>query len=182
MSLGSKFLMVLCTVVLTASYSEAGKQSNNDLRGGKGGGRNSGGRQEQDQNQNGADTSRNSRDSYNTDVLPKNDSEIVKVVSAQKGAYYVQGSGMVVKTILPDDTQGAQHQKFIVTLSNGQNMMAVYNSDMCERVPVKVGDVVAMGGQFIWTDRGALLHWLHRDPRKTRPDGYVYVNGKYYCK
>ncbi len=181
MSLGSKFLMVLCAVVLTASYSEARRQNNNDLRGGNNGGGRSSGRQEQDQNQS-ASTSRDSRDSYNTDVLPKNDSEIVKVVSAQKGAYYVQGSGMVVKTVLPDDTQGAQHQKFIVTLSNGQNMMAVYNSDMCERVPVKVGDVVAMGGQFIWTDRGALLHWLHRDPRKNRPDGYVYLNGKYYCK
>jgi hypothetical protein len=60
-------------------------------------------------------------------------------------------------------------------------MEAVYNLDMCERVPLKVGDIISMGGQFIWTNQGALLHWLHFDPRQNRRDGYVELNGKVYC-
>lgn len=111
-----------------------------------------------------------------------NDADIVRAVNEQRRLNFVEGGGMVVIKVLPDDTNGNEHQKWMVRLSNGKTMQAVYNSDMCPRVPIQVGDVVAMGGQFIWTNQGALLHWLHKDPRGDRPDGYVYVNGKYYCK
>nr|WP_295902263.1 DUF3465 domain-containing protein [uncultured Bdellovibrio sp.] len=111
-----------------------------------------------------------------------NDSDIVRAVNEQRRVNFVEGGGMVVTKVLPDDNNGLKHQKWVVRLSNGKTMQAVYNSDMCPRVPVKVGDVVAMGGMFLWTNTGALLHWLHHDPRGNRPDGYVYVNGKYYCK
>lgn len=111
-----------------------------------------------------------------------NDSDIVRAVNDQRRVNFVEGGGMVVTKVLPDDNNGLKHQKWVVRLSNGKTMQAVYNSDMCPRVPVKVGDVVAMGGMFLWTNTGALLHWLHHDPRGNRPDGYVFVNGKYYCK
>ncbi len=115
--------------------------------------------------------------------LPHDDSEIVHVVTEQKNSHFVEGSGMEVVQILPDDTQGLEHQKWIVRLSSGQKMLAVYNSDMCPRVPVKVGDIVSMGGQFIWSRKdGAILHWLHHDPKGKRPDGYVYLQGEFYCK
>lgn len=109
------------------------------------------------------------------------DSKIVAAVDNRRRLDFVEGSGMVVVKLLPDDRNGLQHQKWVVRLSNGQTMQAVYNLDMCEYVPLKVGDVVAMGGQFIWTNQGALLHWLHYDPRQKRPDGYVELNGKVYC-
>ncbi|WP_374078674.1 DUF3465 domain-containing protein [Bdellovibrio bacteriovorus] len=111
-----------------------------------------------------------------------NDSDIVRAVNDQRRVNFVEGGGMVVTKVLPDDNNGLKHQKWVVRLSNGKTMQAVYNSDMCPRVPVKVGDVIAMGGMFLWTNTGALLHWLHHDPRGNRPDGYVFVNGKYYCK
>jgi len=110
------------------------------------------------------------------------DSAIVNAIQAHRNVDFVEGSGMVVVKLLPDDTNGAQHQKWIVRLSNGLTMQAVYNTDMCEHVPLNVGDVVSMGGQFIMTNQGPLLHWLHYDPRQNRPDGYVEVNGKDYCK
>ena len=110
------------------------------------------------------------------------DADIVRLVNAQKRADFVEGGGMVVVKLLPDDNSGLTHQKWMVRLSNGKLMQAVYNTDMCPRVQLQVGDVVAMGGQFIWTNQGGLLHWLHHDPRGNRPDGYVMVNGKYYCK
>ncbi len=109
------------------------------------------------------------------------DSKIVSAIQAKRRLDFVEGSGMVVIQLLPDDTSGLQHQKWIVRLSNGATMEAVYNIDMCERVPLQIGDKVSMGGQFIWTNQGALLHWLHYDPRQNRTDGYVELNGKVYC-
>lgn len=110
------------------------------------------------------------------------DADLVEAFSNQKRVNFVEGAGMVVTKLLPDDTSGLKHQKWIVRLSNGKLMQAVYNSDMCPRVPVKVGDVVSMGGMFLWTKEGGLLHWLHKDPRQNRPDGYVELDGVYYCK
>lgn len=109
------------------------------------------------------------------------DAKIVAAVNSKRRLDFVEGSGMVVTKLLPDDRNGLEHQKWVVRLSNGATMQAVYNLDMCEYIPLKVGDVVSMGGQFIWTNQGALLHWLHYDPRQNRPDGYVEVNGKVYC-
>lgn len=110
------------------------------------------------------------------------DSDIVRAVNDQRRVDFVEGGGLVVTKILPDDNSGLKHQKWMVRLSNGITMQAVYNSDMCPRVSLRTGDVIAMGGQFIWTKGGAMLHWLHHDPKGRRPDGFVYVNGKYYCK
>lgn len=110
------------------------------------------------------------------------DNDIIRAVNDRRRVNYVEGGSMTVTKVLPDDDYGRKHQKWMVRLTNGEVMQAVYNSDMCPEVPVKVGDVIAMGGMFLWTSSGPMLHWLHHDPRGTRPDGYVYVNGKYYCK
>jgi len=111
-----------------------------------------------------------------------NDSELISAMNDRKNVDYAQGGNLVVVKVLNDDNDGPGHQKWVVRLSNGIQMLSVYNLDMCERVPLKVGDTIAMGGQFIGFGKGGLLHWLHRDPRGKRPDGYVYLNGKYYCK
>lgn len=132
------------------------------------------------------DYPKNSEDQNGGELQPSkpgisNDSKIVAAVTNRRRVDFVEGGGMVVVKLLPDDRNGLEHQKWVVRLSNGETMQAVYNLDMCEYVPLKVGDVVSMGGQFIWTNQGALLHWLHYDPRQNRPDGYVEVNGKVYC-
>lgn len=115
---------------------------------------------------------------------PNGDKQIVAAVERRRRVDYIQGSGMVVVKLLPDDNSGLRHQKWMVRLSSGATMQAVYNSDMenCERVPLKVGDVVSMGGQFVYTNEGPMLHWLHYDPRRSRPDGFVEVGGQFYCK
>lgn len=110
------------------------------------------------------------------------DAQIVSAVESHKRQNFVEGADMEVVQVLPDDTAGNQHQKWVVRLSNGKTMQAVYNSDMCPHVPVQVSDRVAMGGMFLWTNVGPMLHWLHHDPRGNRPDGYVMLNGVFYCK
>lgn len=109
------------------------------------------------------------------------DADLVEAVENKRRVDFVSGSGMLVVKVLPDDTNGSEHQKWVVQLSNGKYLQAVYNSDMCPRVPLKKGDIIDMGGQFIWTPGGGLLHWLHHDPRGNRPDGYVTLNGTVYC-
>jgi hypothetical protein len=110
------------------------------------------------------------------------DSQILQAYEAKRRVNFVEGAGMEVVKLLPDDNSGLKHQKWVVRLSNGKQMQAVYNTDMCPYVPLQVGDVVAMGGMFLWTGNSGMIHWLHHDPRGNRPDGYVMVNGKYYCK
>ena len=110
------------------------------------------------------------------------DADIIRAMNARKGLDFVEGGGMVVTRILPDDNSGLKHQKWFVRLSDGREIQAVYNSDMCPRVPIQVGDTVSMGGMFLWLGHNGMIHWLHHDPRGNRPDGYVELNGTFYCK
>ena len=101
-------------------------------------------------------------------------------MQAAHNVTYVEAGNLTVTKLLPDDTSGLPHQKWEARLSNGNTITLVYNSDMGDRVPVKVGDKFSAGGQYIQTGHTGILHWLHDDPRHNRPDGYVYLNGVVY--
>jgi hypothetical protein len=132
-------------------------------------------------NQDEQDAEQNAIDAQNS---ADDDRDVVAAVERRRGLNFVQGMGMTVSQLMKDDTSGLQHQKFIVTLSSGATVQIVYNLDMpgCDRVPVKVGDKVGVGGQFLMTNEGPMLHWTHYDPKRNRPDGFVELNGTYYCK
>ncbi|MGZ3769475.1 MAG: DUF3465 domain-containing protein [Bdellovibrio sp.] len=108
------------------------------------------------------------------------DSTLVAAISAHRSVFYLEAGNLQVIRILREDDQGLPHEKWIARTSNGQTIMIVYNLDMGNPVPIQVGDRFSVGGQFIWTDRGALIHWTHEDPRRTHPNGYVYLNGTVY--
>jgi hypothetical protein len=110
----------------------------------------------------------------------QDDIQIVQAVSSRQSQFYVEGAELVVTNILPDDTDGLPHQKWEARLSDGSNVLVVYNSNMGDRVPVEIGAKFSVGGQFIWTADGGLVHWVHSDPKKKRPDGYVIFNGIVY--
>jgi hypothetical protein len=108
------------------------------------------------------------------------DSALVAAVQSKQSQFYVEGGNLVVTHILPDDTQGLPHQKWEAQLSDGSIIMVVYNSNMGERIPVEEGMTFSVGGQFIWTQDGGLIHWVHADPKKKRPDGFVFINDALY--
>lgn len=110
----------------------------------------------------------------------QNDSDLVRAVNDRRNVNFVEAANVTVVEILPDDTQGLPHQKWVVQLSSGAKVNAVYNSDMGARIPVKIGAKMALGGEFKMTNIGPLIHWLHYDPRGQRPDGYVEMNGVRY--
>lgn len=112
------------------------------------------------------------------------DGQVVDANRRHLSHVWVQGAGMRVVALLPDDNQGLRHQKWTVQLSDGSTIMGVYNSDIADRVPLHVGDVVSMGGEFISDPRGNLMHWLHAEPCPNSPnphrDGFVDLNGVRY--
>jgi hypothetical protein len=108
--------------------------------------------------------------------------DVMDAIKQKKNLYYVEIKDVKVSKILPDDTQGLPHQRWLVKLADGREIMAVYNTGEFSRVPMKEGDVVNMGGEFKMTEVGPLIHWLHEDPRDRRPDGYVQRDGVEYGK
>lgn len=110
----------------------------------------------------------------------QNDQALIQAMKSRQDTFYVEAGNLVVTKILPDDTSGLPHQKWEARLSDGSTILIVYNSDMGLRVPIQIGDNFGVGGQYIWTRAGGLVHWVHDDPQGHRPDGYVYLNGVVY--
>jgi hypothetical protein len=112
--------------------------------------------------------------------LPAGQRALAAAIQSRRGVNFIEVQDAKVIDVLPDDLVGSQHQKWVVELENGATILSVFNLDICERVPLKIGDRVSMGGQFIWDKGGGLIHWIHKDPRGNRPDGYVELNGVRY--
>ena len=106
--------------------------------------------------------------------------EIDVAREAGRSDVIVQQGGRVIK-ILPDDTQGSRHQKFIVRLHSGATVLVAHNIDLAPRVGgLKEGDWVVMKGEYEWNDKGGVVHWTHRDPNGSHPHGWLEVAGKRY--
>ncbi|HGY91542.1 MAG TPA: DUF3465 domain-containing protein [Planctomycetes bacterium] len=98
---------------------------------------------------------------------------------AGKSGVAVSGEGTVTK-ILPDDREGARHQRFILLLQSGRTVLVAHNIDLAPRVPIHPGDRVAFQGQYEWNDRGGVVHWTHHDPRGRHRAGWLRHAGRTY--
>jgi hypothetical protein len=104
---------------------------------------------------------------------------VVEAYRARRSRVSVEGQGRVVR-LLPDDDEGARHQRFILELAGGHTLLVVHNIDVASRLPVREEDDVAFRGEYVWNERGGLLHWTHRDPAGRRPGGWLRHEGKIY--
>ncbi len=92
----------------------------------------------------------------------------------------VQGSGTVVK-VLPDDTEGGRHQRFILRLASGQTLLVAHNIDIAPRVEgLKAGDTVVFSGVYEWNAEGGTIHWTHHDPEGGHAPGWLRHGGTTY--
>ncbi|MCK5664415.1 MAG: DUF3465 domain-containing protein, partial [Thiotrichaceae bacterium] len=72
----------------------------------------------------------------------------------QQSDVQVDGKGFVIR-ILSDDTQGSQHQRFILKLSSGQTLLIAHNIDLAPRInSLLEGDVVEFYGEYEWNSKG----------------------------
>jgi hypothetical protein len=83
--------------------------------------------------------------------------------------------GKVIK-ILPDDTDGTHHQRFIIEIHNGHTILIANNLERAYRVPVKIGDKVEVHGSYVWNKYGGLIHNTHHDD-KPQPNGQEHEDG-----
>ena len=87
----------------------------------------------------------------------------------------------VVDRILPDDTEGSRHQRFILKLDSGQRLLVAHNIDLAPRIDeLERGDKVKFHGQYESNNRGGVVHWTHHDPRGEHPAGWLEHEGRRY--
>ena len=87
--------------------------------------------------------------------------------------------GSVVKT-LKDDNDGDRHQKFLLQVAQDLTLLVAHNIDVAERVPVRAGDTVKLHGEYVWNNRGGVIHWTHHDPKGRKTGGWIELEGKRY--
>ncbi len=92
----------------------------------------------------------------------------------------VEGEGTVIR-VLPDDLNAPRHQRFIVELASGQTLLISHNIDIAPRIDeLKMGDDVSFSGEYVWNDKGGVIHWTHHDPKGKHVAGWVTHNGRMY--
>ena len=92
----------------------------------------------------------------------------------------VEGEG-VVSRILADDLSGSRHQRFIVRLASGQTVLIAHNIDIAPRVAgLQEGESVRFYGEYVWNEKGGMVHWTHHDPEGRHVAGWLKHNGRTY--
>ena len=92
----------------------------------------------------------------------------------------VEGEGAVTR-ILADDNSGSRHQRFIVRLKSGQTVLIAHNLDIAPRVAdIEEADRVRFYGEYVWNEKGGVVHWTHHDPEGRHAAGWVKHKGRTY--
>ena len=119
---------------------------------------------------------------YGCDAQQRNagTNAIAEAYQNQRSDLQVKGEGKVLR-LLPDDTKGSKHQRFIIQLSSGQTLLIAHNIDLAPRINrLKTGDRVEFFGEYEWNRQGGVVHWTHHDPRGKHIDGWLKHRGVLY--
>ncbi len=105
----------------------------------------------------------------------------VQTLYAEKASHaQVEDIGQVVK-VLSDDNEGSRHQRFLVKTASGQTLLFTHNIDLASRVEnIKAGDSIEFRGEYIYNEKGGIVHWTHHDPVHHHYDGWIKLNGNTY--
>jgi len=99
---------------------------------------------------------------------------------ARESNVEVAGEGAVTK-ILADDKSGGRHQRFIIKLTGGQTLLIAYNIDLAPRIDsLQIGDSIKFYGEYLWNEKGGIVHWMHRDPQGKHEAGWIEYKGRRY--
>ena len=109
--------------------------------------------------------------------------QIERAFANKQSDIQVQGTGVVVK-LLPDDTKGAQHQKFLVKIPvktmAQQTLLFAHNIDLAPRVPLQVNDTISFNGEYVYNPKGGVMHWSHHDPDGRHENGWIKLHNETY--
>ena len=102
-----------------------------------------------------------------------------RALEERRSGVWFSARGEAVR-VLKDDLEGARHQRFVISLKDGQTLLIIHNIDLAPRVPMALGDYLEVRGRYEWNAKGGLLHWTHRDPAGKRAGGWIRLGGKTY--
>lgn len=106
---------------------------------------------------------------------------LLKSAYDQRQSHVFLGGEGRIKTLLPDDTQGSRHQRFIVVLESGQSLLIAHNIDLAQPIEsLVVGELIEFYGEYIWNEKGGLIHWTHRDPKGQKAGGWLRYRQRLY--
>lgn len=105
-------------------------------------------------------------------------SKIRNSASNPDAKFWTTIQGTVVK-LLKDDREGDQHQRFLVKIAPDITLLIAHNIDIAQRIPVREGETVTINGEYVWNNKGGVIHWTHHDPRG-RKGGWIEYAGKHY--
>lgn len=111
---------------------------------------------------------------------PPVDDPIGRAFASGSSDVQVEGEGKVIR-VMADDLDGSPHQRFIVQLASGQTVLITHNIDVARRINgLKVGDSVRFNGEYVWNEKGGVIHWTHHDPQGRHVAGWVIHDGTTY--
>ncbi len=96
----------------------------------------------------------------------------------------VTASGSVARMLGTRRGRSGNHEGFLLHLSGsagrGLTVRVEDNVDFTGPIPLSEGQNVVVRGEYIFDERGGIVHYTHRDPRGEHMSGYVLVDGKFY--
>jgi Protein of unknown function (DUF3465) len=79
------------------------------------------------------------------------------------------------------DQEGSRHQRFVLRTRSGITVLVAHNIDLAPRLEdLREGESLRLSGEYVWNERGGLLHWTHRDPNGHHAAGYIERDGRRY--
>ncbi len=69
------------------------------------------------------------------------DSALLTAIHAHQNVFYLETANLTVIRLLPDDTTGRMHQKWLAQWSDGSQVAIIYNTDIGDRVESDRGAV-----------------------------------------
>lgn len=110
------------------------------------------------------------------DAKVNNPGFVHDLTSAKAAEVTVQGT---VTKLLPDSNgPEGPHEDFVISVL-GHNVEIDHNLTLAPRVPVKVGDVVDIHGQFEPDPGDPVIHYTHH-ATGAHPGGWIKLNGHKY--
>lgn len=115
-----------------------------------------------------------------TEAGAPSNAALLDAIRSRRSGVMVDMVGPVVH-LLPDDTRGSRHQRFLVDVEAERAVLVSHNIDLAPRIDsLSKGDDVTVRGQFEWNEKGGVVHWTHDDPDARHPGGWIRHQGRTY--
>ncbi|CAN5587272.1 hypothetical protein BH11CYA1_BH11CYA1_24920 [soil metagenome] len=107
------------------------------------------------------------------------DTQIIQAQSQQARKVELTVTAPIEKLLREEDYR-EPHQRFLLALSNGTSVLVANDLEYGTFAPVQAGNIVRIKGEYIWNERGGVLHWTHKSDEPRHESGYIDFNGMRY--